>query len=198
MSTCAEPIFAAMAASTEPELLAHARAGDHDAFAELARRHYQACFRIALSILRNPADAEDEVQNTFLKALIHLPEYENRSELRTWLISIVRNQCLMRLRSAAHQRSRPLDDISKIEIRHNSAAPDEDLSRRQTEQLVARNVRLLPAVYREVLLLHNLRGMRLEAVALRLGISPGAVKSRLRRARHELRNRIGNAAPPLR
>jgi RNA polymerase sigma-70 factor (ECF subfamily) len=197
MPVRAEPVLADTAAAIESELLTRARNGDSEAFAELARRHYQSCHRTAVSILRNPADAEDEVQNTFLKALIHLPGYENRSELRTWLTSIVRNQCLMRLRSAAHQRSRPLDGVSGIELRHSPTA-EEELSRRQLERLVARNVRLLPAVYREVLLLHNLRGMRLDAIARRLGISPGAVKSRLRRARNELRNRIINAVPALR
>lgn len=196
MSACAVvsqfPVSTAVR-TRDQDLLERARENDAEAFAELVQRHYLPCLRMAMSMLRNAADAEDEVQNTFLKALVHLPEFERRAELRTWLISIVRNQCLMRVRSAAYRRSTSIEATSPASLSRQWGTPwsaEEAVADEQAKDLLARNVRRLPAIYREVLLMHGLGEMRLETIAERLGITIGAVKSRLRRARTELRTRL--------
>jgi len=177
----------------DQDLLNRAQQQDPEAFAELVRRHHLPCLRMAMSILRNAADAEDEVQNTFMKALVHLPEFEHRAELRTWLISIVRNQCLMRVRSAAYRRSTSFEaapPASLIRQCRTRPTAEDRFADEQVKCILAHHVRRLPAIYRDVLLMHGLGDMRLDAIASRLGISAGAVKSRLRRARAELRSRL--------
>lgn len=87
------------------ELVIAAQAGDRDAFTELVRRHQGTCMKLALSVLREREDAEDEVQNALFKAYEHLGQFQRDAKFSTWLSRIVLNQCLMRLRQT---RARPV------------------------------------------------------------------------------------------
>src|SRR5215510_8619442 len=83
---------------SDPTLVGLARQGDQDAFGELIRRHHRRCVDLATFFLRNRGDAEDEVQNAFMKAYAHLNQYQGDAEFSTWLARIVANQCLMLMR----------------------------------------------------------------------------------------------------
>src|SRR5271154_1389097 len=82
----------------DDQLVRMCQTGDHEAFANLMRRHQSAAFKLALSILRDKLDAEDEVQNSFWKAFEHINQFQQDAKFSTWLTRIVVNQCLMRLR----------------------------------------------------------------------------------------------------
>jgi RNA polymerase sigma-70 factor (ECF subfamily) len=172
----------------------------------LIDRHYASSLRLASSILRNRADAEDSVQSAFLQVVRHLDRYEERSEFRTWLVRIVLNQCLMSLRrrrrapeplesawNASAREDRPAGDPLAT---HPSPEPDPErrARSRQISSLVRRAVRSLPAAYRQAIHLYHLDEKPVDAVAREMEITSGAVKSRLKRGRAQLRLRLGCAA----
>ena len=180
----------------DAELIDSARRGDSEAFTELVNRHYQPSLKLARSILRDFEDAEDEVQNAFTKVYLHLSRFEGNSRFSTWLSRIVVNQCLMRLRKARRARFAYLDDPGaeegnvKMELADTSATPEESLGRGEVEALLRREVNCIPPLLREPLLLRESLRLSLTEVADRLGITEAAAKSRLLRARRELRARL--------
>ena len=180
----------------DAELIDSARRGDSEAFTELVNRHYQPSLKLARSILRDFEDAEDEVQNAFTKVYLHLSRFEGNSRFSTWLSRIVVKQCLMRLRNARPARFAYLDDPGaeegnvKMELADTSATPEESLGRGEVEALLRREVNCIPPLLREPLLLRESLRLSLTEVADRLGITEAAAKSRLLRARRELRARL--------
>lgn len=183
--------------------LAAAGAGNRDsaAFSELVRRHYSACLRAANAILRNPADAEDEVQNALLRAYVHLPSFEFRGDFRKWLLRIVANCCLLRMRGARRLRMASLNDDACDVFSDRSTArqarfyspspnPEEESFRKEAASEVRASLGALPLILRDAIILQEIEGMKVAAVARRLGTSVPATKSRLRRARRELRTRL--------
>lgn len=179
----------------EEELLDLAQQGDREAFDELMQRSSSAAMKLAVSILRDVADAEDEVQNSFWKAWISLPQFHRDSRFGTWIHRIVVNQCLMRLRSGRRASLMSLDEpISEdgrvwepVDVNPN---PEQSLGRRELHDVVRKELARLPALLREPLVASALQNQRLTEIASRLNISVPAVKSRLRRAREELRRRM--------
>jgi len=180
----------------DADLIELARRGDQDAFTELVNRHYQSCIKLARSILRDMEDAEDEVQNAFTKVYLHLSRFEGNSRFSTWLSRIVVNQCLMRLRKARRARFAYLDDPGgeegtvKFELADPSENPEESLGRGEVEALLRKEVQCIPPLLREPLLLRETMRMPLADVAARLNITEAAAKSRLLRARRELKSRL--------
>lgn len=189
----------------DAELIDSARQGDADAFTELVNRHYQPSLKLARSILRDVEDAEDEVQNAFTKVYLHLSRFEGNSRFSTWLSRIVVNQCLMRLRKARRARFAYLDDPGsedgnvRLELADPKENPEESLGRGEVEALLRKQVSCIPPLLREPLLLRETMRMSLTDVAAKLNISEAAAKSRLLRARRELRARLtrhqGNRGP---
>ncbi len=173
-----------------------ARQGDQGAFGELARRHYQKCMSVAFFCLRNRGDAEDEVQNALSKAYAHLDQYQGDAEFSTWLARIVTNQCLMLLRVRRRTRFVYLDETGDgqdgppMELPSRGPDPEGELAFQQMGQVLKTEIRRIPPILRNVMLLRDIQELPMADVAQRLGITIPAAKSRLLRARTELRSRL--------
>jgi RNA polymerase sigma-70 factor (ECF subfamily) len=180
----------------DDELVNQAKGGDRDAFSELMRRHYKATLSLASSILRNRTDAEDEVQNAWCKAIEHIQQFQGDAKFSTWMTRIVVNQCLMRLRHFRRARLLymedllPLDERSTFELRDHSPTAEQQLGRTQAAKVVHHEIGRIPPLLRKVMVLRDVEQRSMNEVAENLGISVAAAKSRLLRARLELRNRL--------
>ncbi len=178
---------------SEETLVAAAKAGDTAAFGELIKRHRKASLKRAMMMIRNRNDAEDEVQTAFCKAFQRLDQFRGEGTFAAWLARIVENQCLMRIREARNSRFLYLDKSSddvRIELVGQSADPEEQVAAEEVVTLLRREVSRIPPLLRTVMLLRDLDEMQIRDVAGRLGLSIPAAKSRLMRARLELRSRI--------
>jgi RNA polymerase sigma-70 factor (ECF subfamily) len=183
-------------ATDEVELLARVRAGDESACEALVRRHGGRMLAVARRFLRSEEDSNDAVQDAFLSAFRSLDGFEGNSALGTWLHRIVVNICLMRLRARSRSREVRIDDLLPTfdETGHHRypvrAWEDQGLARltkAETRASVRACIDRLPEPYREVLVLRDLEELDTDQTARHLGIQPGAVKTRLHRARQALR-----------
>jgi RNA polymerase sigma-70 factor (ECF subfamily) len=183
-------------APSDRDLVVQAREKDREAFGELVRRHHSSCIRFAMSLLRDRGEAEEEVQNAFWKAFEHLDQYKGTAEFSSWLLRIVANHCLMRLRLRARARMLYLDGDNgregegAIELPSTTPDPECGLIRTQMSSLLQREIRRIPKLLRNVVLLRDVQQLPMADVARQLGISIPAAKSRLFRARTELRHRV--------
>lgn len=181
-------------ASLDQTLLLAARNGDVDAFGELIKHHRPACLRRAHLMLRNRNDAEDEVQNAFWKAYQRLDQYRGEGPFSAWLTRIVENQCLMKLRGHGHPNFVCLDEESElkpgVELVAQLTNPEDDLGLKEVVSLLRREVLRIPPLLRHAIILRDLNQLAINDVAVRLGVSVPAAKSRVMRAREELRLRI--------
>lgn len=178
-------------------LVRRLRAGDEHAYATLMRENGARMLAAARRILRNDEDARDAVQEAWLQAFRALPRFEGQSRLSTWLHRIVVNAALMKLRS---QRRRPEAALEELPPHADAdgawldtadaISADADLASRDRRALVRRAIELLPEAHRSVLLLRDFEELDTDETARRLGTTPGAVKTRLHRARQALRATI--------
>ena len=184
----------ANATPSEQELIERARQGDTSAFGDLIERHYNMCLKRASSFIRNPTDVEDEVQNACWKAFERLAQFRGEGSFSAWLSRIVENQCLMRIREDRRARFLYLDDSTEGNVRAELIAqvpgPEDELGDRQVEVLLQREISRIPPLLRNVMMLSDLERLPMPDVAARLGLSIAAAKSRLGRARVELRARL--------
>ena len=175
-------------------LVTQARSGDARAFGELIKRHRNACMKRAKLMLRNRSDAEDEVQNAFWKALQRLDQFRGEGSFSAWLNRIVENQCLMRIREDQNARFVYLDESTEANIRlelvSQRTGPEDALGLDEVLVLLRREISRMPPLLRNVMLLRDLDQLPMPDVASRLGLSVPAAKSRLMRARTELRSRV--------
>lgn len=180
----------------DPELVVLAQGGDNEAFAELIERHQTTCRRLALSILKNAEDAEDEVQNALWKAYEHIGQFQQDARFSTWLSRIVVNQCLMRLRKDKRARTVSIDepvsveDNLRMELPDVNPSPEQALGQSELGVVLQTEIRRIPPLLREVIVLRDVEERPMEEISERLGISVAAAKSRLLRARLELRARM--------
>jgi RNA polymerase sigma-70 factor (ECF subfamily) len=179
----------------DDQLVTRSQAGDQVAFAELVRRHQPGCMKLALSILRDRSDAEDEVQNALWKAYEHIGQFQQDAKFSTWLTRIVVNQCLMRLRQTRRARFCYIDetvgeDAMTVELPDLRANPEEFATETELGQVLRSEVSRIPPLLRNVFMLRDMQELPMPEVAKRLGISVAAAKSRLLRARMELRQRL--------
>ncbi|MEO8127436.1 MAG: sigma-70 family RNA polymerase sigma factor [Bryobacteraceae bacterium] len=181
---------------SDETLVKMAQSGDNAAFAELILRHQASCHKLALSILRDRSDAEDEVQNACWKAFEHIGQFQQDSKFSTWLTRIVVNQCLMRLRQLRRARFLYVDDVppadqqAAMELPDTTISPESELGQREVAIVLKHEISRIPPLLRHVFLLRDVQELPMQDVADRLGISVAAAKSRLLRARHELRLRL--------
>lgn len=186
-----EPELAGDFVSDDPdfEIVARVKNGDTDAFEELVRKHGRRVYRSLLGILGHADEAEDALQDAFLKAFQHLAEFENRSRFSTWLVRIAINTGLQRMRSRKDIDS--LDEENEEFRPRNIQAwtdtPEESYSREELRRLVEREVMKLPVKYRVALMLRDLEELSTEETALALGLSVPGVKARVLRGRLMLR-----------
>ena len=183
-------------ASDDVELLQRVRAGDERACEVLVRRHSGRMLAVARRLLGTEEDSADAVQDAFLAAFRSLDGFKGNSALATWLHRIVVNACLMRRRARSRCREVPIDELLPTfdETGHHShpvrAWKDEALARLTRAEIRAHVwacIDRLPYLYGEVLVLRHIEELDTEQTAQELGINPGAVKTRLHRARQALR-----------
>ena len=181
----------------EAVLVSQAREGDITAFSELVRRYEGKIFRLAQHITQNREDAEDVLQETFMKAYEHLDQFKGDSKFYTWIVRIAVNQALMKLRRRKTDKSVSLDeqiDTGEDTIVREIAAWDEDpeqrFSRDELGEILDTAVQSLEPPYRSVFVLRDIEEMSTEETAEALGLSVPAVKSRLLRARLQLREKL--------
>jgi RNA polymerase sigma-70 factor, ECF subfamily len=177
-------------------LIEQTRAGNQEALGELISRHYRACFNVAASILRDRANAQDAVQDAMWKAVTHLDQYRQEAPFSTWLIRIVLNRCLLQLRSRKCRQwvscdiESGTDERPPLCLRDVSPDPEQQLVNHERREIVLSEIQLLPPLLRNALLFHDMQELPLEEIAQRLQITVGAIKSRLLRARAELKKRV--------
>lgn len=190
------PFSITLAELEDANLVDLAQDGNDDAFAELVKRYQAACFKQALSILRDHSDAEDEVQNAMWKAFQHIGQFNKEAKFSTWLTRIVLNQCLMRLRQTRRARFLYMDDVvvgeevQTLELRDERETPEDLLGNEQISGVLAHEIGCIPPLLRNVFVLRDVQELSMPEVAGQLGISVAAAKSRLLRARLELRERM--------
>jgi RNA polymerase sigma-70 factor (ECF subfamily) len=194
-----EPIPAAVSAAPPEEeaLVARAQAGDAQAFAELVERYERKIYRLARHITGNDEDAEDVLQEAFLKAYENLPGFQGQSKFYTWLVRIAVNEALMKLRRRKTGKMVSLDETIDTgeetmarEIAVWEDNPEERYSREELRRILEEAIETLPPLYRTVFVLRDVDELSTEETAEALGISVPAVKSRLLRARLQLRDKL--------
>ena len=180
----------------EAQLLVQVKSGDPAACETLVRRFGGRMLAVAQRLLRNEDDAHDALQDAFLSAFRSIHQFEGQSQLGTWLHRIVVNASLMKLRARKRRRDCSIEEILPTfdedgHRRHVRAAWQAEseaiLERQELRAVIRRKIDLLPEDYRSVLLLRDIEELNTEETAGVLGISPGAVKTRLHRARMALR-----------
>lgn len=169
--------------------------GDLSAFDELMRRHQTSALKVAFSIVRSREDAEDEVQKAFWKAYEHINQFQRDAKFSTWLTRIVVNQCLMRLRQVRRARFAYIDDgesddLAAADLRDTGPTPENLLGLNEVAVVLDLEISRIPPLLRNVFLLRDVKNVPMPEVAANLGISVAAAKSRLLRARAELRSRM--------
>src|SRR6266516_2374551 len=185
------------AVTEELALVQAAKRGDISAFEQLVKRYDRNVFRIAQHITQNREDAEDVVQDAFLKAYQNLESFQEQSKFYTWLVRIAVNEALMRLRKRRPERTVSLDEEVKTEddslpreVADWSPNPEQQYSQAELRDILTRTIQGLPPGFRTVFVLRDVEGLSTEETAEALDLSIPAVKSRLLRARLQLRERL--------
>ena len=186
---------------TEPEVIAAVLAGEIQVYHELIRPYERSVYVMALSYMKNKADAEDVAQEAFVRAFRKLSTFRGESKFGTWLISITINEARTRLRRQAPIRMVPLDQlpdedkaISPALLRDWREIPSEAVEREEVWNLIQRAVEQLPDIYQQVFLLRDGEELTISETAEALNISIPSVKVRLHRARVMLQKQL---APQL-
>src|SRR5271169_6795720 len=181
----------------ESALVARAKSGDAQAFTELVNQYQRKIYRLAKHITQNDEDAEDVLQDAFLKAYEHLDTFQGNSKFYTWIVRIAVNEALMKLRKRKGDRTVPLDepvDTGEEMVTREIAVwddnPEQRYSQNEIQEILDQAVEGLKPDFRTVFILRDIEELSTEETAETLGISIPAVKSRLLRARLALRERL--------
>ena len=186
----------------EADCIRRILAGERQLFHDLIRPSERAIYFLLFSLLRNEAEAEDAAQETAIKVYLNLKNFRGDSQFRTWVLSIARNEGLGRLRKLGTRREDSLDaetdeltgDYTPAILKSWREIPSEALERKELGGLLRGAIEALPGIYRNVVLLRDIEEMDIRETAAALGITEGAVKVRLHRARALLQR---NLAPRL-
>jgi len=181
----------------ETDLVTRAKSGDGAAFSELITRYQNKIYRLAKHITQNDEDAEDVLQEAFLKAYEHLDGFQGNSKFYTWIVRIAVNEALMKLRKRRGDRTVPLDepvDTGEETVKREIAVwednPEQQYSHEEMREILDEAVQSLKPDFRTVFVLRDIEELSTEETAESLGISIPAVKSRLLRARLALREKL--------
>jgi RNA polymerase sigma-70 factor (ECF subfamily) len=194
-----------LTAYSEDELVALARHGDEPAIRQLIKRNNQQLFRVARSVLRNEPEAEDVVQETYVRAFTKLDSFRGDSRFSTWLTRIALNDALGRVR-----QRRPTVELTEIDVASvsntgsivmfptslNPPAADSELTRKEMRKLLEQAIDDLPDSFRIVFILRDVEGLSIEETTEQLGLKPETVKTRLFRARRLMRSAIEERLSP--
>jgi RNA polymerase sigma-70 factor, ECF subfamily len=191
-------------APAEADLVARARRKDASAVALIIQQHNQRLYRIARSILRDDFEAEDALQEAYIRAFTSLDSFRGESQLGTWLARIVMNEALGRLRrrkptvefdtfAKAHEGSA---EIIRFPLANPELDPETTMAQREIRALLERAIDALPEAFRTVLVARLIEGMSIEETAELFGIRPETVKTRLHRARKLLKDEMEKHVGP--
>ena len=184
--------------TSEGPLIDRLRSRSEDAFEELVKRYGQRLHSVSLRILRNPSDAEEVVQETFLRVFKSLDRFRGDASLFTWLYRIVSNESISRLRSRGRKPEVPIEehlpafeDGQHVEVFVDwNPGPDGQLESAELREFFEQCVDELPESHRLAYLLKDIEGLSEERVAQILGITRSAMKNRVHRSRLAIRSRI--------
>jgi RNA polymerase sigma-70 factor (ECF subfamily) len=173
----------------DASLITRAKLGDIQAFEAIVERYFARCMRFALGMLRDSADADDVVQETFVRLYRALPRYEDRQRFDSWLFRILGNCC--RTANLLHQR-REAVDITDESVMHSLHSPDhaDALLDAEWGDEVRRALAEVPEYNREIFLLHYVEGFSYEEIERITGVRQSALKMRVKRASDYLRKRL--------
>ena len=185
----------------EKMLLTLAQNGDVDAFYALVRSYERPVFLTALAVLKNEADAEEVAQEAILKAFKNIARFRRESKFSTWLIQIAMNEARMRLRKDrrhlydAIEEMRAGDDGDYVpaELADWREIPSDSLERKELREALTQALNALPEKYRSVLILRDIQQLNIAETAQLLGITEANVKTRLSRARMQMREALASA-----
>ncbi|WP_123150927.1 RNA polymerase sigma factor [Mesorhizobium delmotii] len=187
------------AASGEMQLVGRALAREGGAFHTIIKMHNQRLYRIARSVVRNDSEAEDVVQEAYVRAFAQLGDFRGESSLATWLSRIVINEALGRLRKRRRTVAMPQNlqaEIIKFPL-NPSDDPERMMAQRQILELVERATDRLPDVYRTVFVARVIEGLSIDETAELLDVRPETVKTRLHRARALVRKALADQIGPV-
>ncbi len=182
----------------ESRLIERVRSGDNEAFYDLVHPHERSVFLAALSILRNESDAEEVAQEAILKAFRNLDRFRGEAKFSTWLIQITINEARMKVRkdrqylydSLENGRHSDDGDYMPRDFADWREIPSQALDRKELRQALAQALASLPEKYRSVLVLRDVQQLSIHETAQILGISEANVKTRLSRARLQMRDAL--------
>ena len=181
-------------AADAPQFLERLRAGDARAFEALVTTHQHRVFGVALRMLGNAAEAEEIAQEAFLRAHRSLPEFRGDSRLSTWLYAIVSRLCLSRLASSDRRVVADSEEIL-LRIADPRGGPEVGAERGELESALHRAIAELAEERRVVVILRDLEGLSYEEIASALSLELGTVRSRLHRARMDLKDKLERFLP---
>jgi len=187
-----------VAERSEAELIARIKGGDVEAFYELVRPYERAVFLAALSLVKNDADAEEVTQEAILKAFKNLSRFRQEAKFSTWLIQISINEAKMKLRKDRRHLYESMEEGQQNEegdyIPRDFAdwreIPSEALERKELRKALSQALDSLPEKYRTVLILRDVQHLSINETAQALGLSEANVKTRLCRARLQMRDAL--------
>jgi RNA polymerase sigma-70 factor (ECF subfamily) len=190
-------------ADSERDLMRRIRSGDKAACAECIELHSPGIYALALRLMRNPAEAEDIVQETFLSAFRGIAQFDGRSTLRTWLYRIAYTAAMMRLRRKEPE-SIQVEEASEPEggapvpkqLFDWCCLPEADMEKAEVRAELERAIGDLPEILRSVFVMREMEGLSTEETAAALGVSEDVVKTRLHRARLQLRESLAEFFAP--
>lgn len=190
--------------------------GDRRAFESLVRRHERRVFRVTLAVLGNAEDAEEAMQDAFVKAFRHIGQFRRESRFTTWLTRIAVNEALQKRKMRKNlvpfeEAGKPQNEIMPHQFDRWRDDPEKLYGKHEVRQIVESAIESLPEIYREALVLRDIEGLSAEEAAGSLGVTVPALKSRLLRARLMMREalavsfqeppalmtKIGNAAADI-
>jgi len=190
------PLPSQVVKDDEPVLVAAARAGDISAFETLVGRYERKIYRLAQNITQNHEDAEDAMQEAFLKAFEHLQDFQGNSRFYTWLVRIAVNQALMKLRKrrpnivSLDEEVDTGEDMMPRDVEDWGPSPADRYAQTELAGILSKVIAELDPQFRIVFQLRDIEELSTEETAEALGLSVPAVKSRLLRARLKLRQRL--------
>ena len=190
----------------EAQMIASILAGDTQQYHDLIRPYERSVYKMALSFMKNEADAEDVAQEAFLKAFRKLADFRGQAKFSTWLISITLNEARGRLRRTNALPMESIDQaaeegghVSPALLRDWREVPSEALERNEIRAILIEAISHLSPIYREVFVMRDVEEFSIDDTAAALAITPGTVKVRLHRARmmmqNELAPKLKNANP---
>jgi RNA polymerase sigma-70 factor, ECF subfamily len=191
-----QPLPSQVVKEDEPALVAAAQSGQIEAFETLVERYERKIFRLTMNITQNREDAEDAMQEAFLKAFEHLGEFQGNSRFYTWLVRIAVNQALMKLRKRRpNQVSLDAEvdtgeDTIPREVEDWGPSPEDRYEQSELSGILSQAIGELDPPFRIVFQLRDIEELSTEETAEALGLSVPAVKSRLLRARLKLRQKL--------